>query len=290
MCQLRKGPAGEETVSMRILFGVLANGLIGGLVSVAQANPISPIHQALIEPLQPISKWEVIPSDTRCNVERSYGDSARPMFLAVHESISGKSFELIVTGAAKGPPRLEELQGGFDVGGDPIKRWSLHFVNDKGTSIGRFGLSPTEMSKVAEAHVVSFQAEGASNQSFALTELPDALRQLDECTARLRHDWRVDQPDSEAGIKGPRDDLRTPFATVAPNWRQREIRSGTVQFIVLVDETGKIADCDVQESADAPLLEEFGCALIRETIAQPAHDRSGKGVRDSFRSPPVIVP
>lgn len=289
MCQLHKSHLAEG-VSMGTQVHVLAIGLMAGLVSVAQASPISPAQGVPTQLLQPISQWESIPSDVRCSVERSYGDSAKPTVLGVHESISAESFELIVAGIGKGAPILQELAGGINLRGDSIKRWSLHFVNSKGGSIDKFGLTSPEMSKVASAEVISFHADGALDQSFALTGLADALRQLDQCTARLRQEWRVDEPDSEVGIKGPRDDIRTPFARAAPAWSQLHMRPGIVQFIVLVDETGKIADCDVKETAGAPLLEELGCELIKgETKAVPARDRSGKGVKDSFPTPPVML-
>ena len=271
---------------MRRLVGVLASGLIAGLISVAQANAISPSVEGQTRPLQPLGHWEMIPSDTRCTIVRAYGDSAKPAFLDIHESISAKSFELIVTGAARMTPIVRELPGRIKVGGDQINRWGLHFVNDKGTDFDKFGLTFPEMSKVAGTDVISFQVDGEPNQSFALTGLADALRQLDQCTARLQHEWRVDEPDAPAGIRGVRDDVRTPFAT----WAHVQMRSGTVQFVVLVDETGKIAGCDVQVASGAPLLEELGCELIRsESKAVPAHDQTGKTVKDSFRTPPIIV-
>ena len=288
MCKFGDSRVVGEASSMRSFFGVLAMGLTAGLVSFVQANPVSAAETG---PLQPIGQWEIIPSDTECSVQRSYGGSATSTFLGIHESISAKSFELIVTGAGKGPPILRELPGSIlRPHGNPIDRWGLHLVNTNGTRIDTFGLTSSEMSKVAAADRVTIRMNGGGIGDFALIGLADALRQLDECTVRLRHEWRVGEPDSAAGIKGPRGDVRTLFENKAMAWMRLGIRSGRVQFVVLVDETGKVAGCDVEEPSGAPFLEELGCDLVRREVrAEPARDRTGKAVKDSFSTPPVML-
>lgn len=263
---------------MRAIFCSLALGLAAALVSGSQAQS-----------LQPLGQWVIIPSETQCTVERSYGDPANRTIIGLHESISAESFAITITGTATGPSTVEELPARINFAGDSIKRWSLHSVDQSGTSAEKFGLSLDEMSKVAATGVVSFQVEGKPNLSFVLGDLTDPLHRLGECTTKLRRAWRVNEPDAEAGIIGPRDDLRTPFANVAPIWSQRRIRAGNVRFIVLVDETGKIAGCHVQQASGAPLLEELGCQLIRQTIAHPARDRTDMPIKDSFHTPPIMV-
>lgn len=273
---------------MRVSVQMVAGGLIAAIAMGATASPLSLPNERPTAPLQPLGEWSSQPSATRCTIERSYGDRVDPISLAVHESLSGKFFEINIERSSNEHRQLEELPAAIYAGGAQIERWSLHSVSNGGTNTLSFGLTPPEMSRVSTAGTVSFRVNGKPDQSFTLSGLDDALRQLDQCTAQLRQIWRVDVPDGPVGIRGPRYDVRTAVARAAPSWRQLHIRPGNVRFIVLIDENGQVADCDVQESSGAPLLEELGCQLLRETVAVPARDRTGNAVRDSFRTPPII--
>ena len=62
-----------------------------------------------------------------------------------------------------------------------------------------------------------------------------------------------------------------------------------MQFLVLVDQTGSVAGCDVATTSGNPLLDGMGCQVIRKRARfMPALDLNGKPVRDSILSPPVM--
>jgi protein TonB len=62
-----------------------------------------------------------------------------------------------------------------------------------------------------------------------------------------------------------------------------------VRFLVLVNETGGVAGCDVVLSSGNPLLDAMGCQVIRKRARfTPALDASGKPARDSVITPEVI--
>ena len=62
-----------------------------------------------------------------------------------------------------------------------------------------------------------------------------------------------------------------------------------MQFLVLVDQAGSVAGCDVVLLSGNPLLEGMGCQVIRKWARfTPALDLNGKAVRYSILTPPVI--
>lgn len=259
---------------------VLATGLA---TTVAMASPMLLASGEL----SPLSEWKRVPSATRCTFERAYGDASNPTSLGVHQSISGRSFQIDLVISANGPRDVEELPAVINVAGARIERWSLLSVSDQGTQLS-LKLTPQEMSKIITAKTAKLRVDGRIDQSFNLDGINEASRQLAECIGQLRQTWRVGLSDAPEGIRGPRDDLRTPFAAEAQRWAQLRIRPGTVRFVVLVDEGGRVADCDVQEPSDAPMLEKLGCELINGTKAEPARDQTGKAVKDSFGTPPIV--
>ena len=263
-----------------LLVGV---GLTTGLAGTV-ASSMSPTNASL----SPLSEWKRVPSATRCTSERTYGDASDLISLSVRQSVSGKSFQIDLVEPAKRSPHMEEVPATISSSGARIERWSLLSVSDQGMQTLSVRLTALEMSKVTKAKTAELRVDGMINHSFSLDGLDTTLRQLAECTGRLQQTWRVGVSDAPEGIKGPRDDLRTPFAAAAQLWAQHRIRPGTVRFIVLVDEAGQVADCDVQEMSDAPMLEKLGCQLINETRAEPARDRNGNGVKDSFGTPPIV--
>ena len=264
---------------------MFAAGMACGFVTFAQASTMSPgagVPEAQL--LQPLSQWEVIPSDTQCKVERSYGQSATPTSVGFRESISADSFELIVTGIGDESAVPEELDGSLNASDISIRRWSLHKTN-----VYKFRLTSSEMSQVAAASQVTVQVHGAPQQSFAVAGLDDFLRQLQQCTAALRYKWHMGR--AYAGEMGARGDVRSIVQAAIPAWTRTHMRSGAVQFILLVDESGKVVDCDVHGGPGAPLLEELGCELLRrEATFQPARDARGAAMKDNYLTPFVVVP
>jgi hypothetical protein len=207
----------------------------------------------------------------------------------VQESVGADRFELTVTSGNEGAAVVEELNGSVNTGAAAIKRSILHYASDKKASVYKFGLTPSEMREVVAAHQVTVQVGGAPQQSFAAAGLEDALRHLQECTSTLRYKWHVGR--GYATETGARGDTRPILEAAVPAWLGMHMRSGAVQFILFVDETGKVVDCDIHAAPGAPLLEELGCELLRrEATFQPARDAGGKAMKDNYWTPPVVVP
>jgi protein TonB len=60
-------------------------------------------------------------------------------------------------------------------------------------------------------------------------------------------------------------------------------------LILLVDEAGKVAGCDVLSPSGIPALDIMGCQVIRNRARfTPALDATGKPVRSTVVTPPII--
>lgn len=269
---------------------LLWTGLLSGLIGASQVSAISPSAQFPdSQILHPLDQWNLIPSDTKCEVRRPYGQVGDPIVLKIQESVSRGFFELTVTGTTTGPAVAEELPGSIDVGGTPISRWGLHSAGDHDANMYTFGLTPSEMSEIAVAPYVAVKVAGAPDRVFALNGSGDALRKLDGCTAQLRKEWHVGR--AYAGEKSSRGNPRPALEAAVPAWMQMRMQPGKVQFILLVDETGIVRGCDVQGAPGAPLLNKLGCDLLRKEVTfEPARDRNGNPMKDNWWTPAVVVP
>src|SRR3982751_495442 len=126
------GRKARKQLKMHASLRAVAAIVVLGLVSVAHANPNSAAHEAPpTQALQPTRPWDRVPSDTGCTVERSYANADSLMSLGIHESVSGESFQLIITDSATGSTALRELPGQIKVAGHSIKRWALVSANEK---------------------------------------------------------------------------------------------------------------------------------------------------------------
>jgi protein TonB len=66
-------------------------------------------------------------------------------------------------------------------------------------------------------------------------------------------------------------------------------QGGKVQFLLLIDEQGKVASCDVMSPSGIPALDAMGCQVIRQRAKfRPALGGDGTPIRSAVVTPPVI--
>lgn len=242
------------------------------------------------EPLTPIKPWNVDYGEAQCLAMREYGKADDPQTLLIRPAPNGETYELIAARKRSGPAFAEELKGTVAFGLDaPVKAWLLHF-GARGTKVDlyQFRISAAEMERSRTARSVTLYPGDRPKISFSLENMQALLKTLDECTADLKRYWNVGAKEDVVAVPS-KGDLRTLFRDEDyPSEALGRNQEGTVQFLLLIDEKGKVAGCHVAVPSGVPALDGMGCQVIRERARfKPALDRQRKPIRSSVITPPV---
>ena len=240
--------------------------------------------------LQPVEKWELDYGDTQCTAARSYGDASAPIILGLVPSLSGNSYELMVSVPKAGPAFARETQGSVDFGSGEIKSAVLYF-GGKGVkqSIYRSRISAAQMDQARAAQALTFRSDDGMNYSFALSNMPKLLDGLRDCTQNLQQYWNMDGKNAPSRAESLLGDVRALLtAKDYPTEALKIARQGTAEYQLLVDEKGSVAGCDILASSGVPALDSTGCEVFKEKARfSPAKDSQGKPVRSVVTTPAV---
>jgi len=240
--------------------------------------------------LQPTGPWDLNYGDTQCTALREYGDPADPTTFAIRPAPNGETYELLAGRKRSGPLFAEEFQGRVDFGHGPINAWLLHYGGKKAQlTIDQFRISAEEMRQARTAGFVSLHSKGGADVSFSLSNMPALLKGLEECTADLKHYWNIEPPERDKIAVQAKGDVRNIFSSGDyPSEAMNHRQEGTVQFLLLIDEKGKVAGCHILKASGAPVLDGMGCQVIVERARfKPALDAQGKPMRSSYITPTV---
>jgi len=255
------------------------------------ATCMQPSSAAVPTPLQPTTPWDLDYGEANCTALRDYGDPAHPITLAIKPSPSGETYELLVGRKRYGPEFAEEYEGSVDFGRGPIKAWLLHYGGNRTKlSLDQFRITAAQMADAQNAKSVTLRSTSAGDLTFALANMPELLKGLEDCTADLKHYWNFDGP-GRARIAVPsKGEIRSIFRPQDyPAEAMRNHQEGRVQFMLLIDEQGKVAACHIVQASGVPVLDGMGCQVIVERAKfKPALDPQGKPVRSAYVTPPVV--
>ena len=133
----------------------------------------------------------------------------------------------------------------------------------------------------------SISIAGASlYETFAMTDLPALVAELDKCVLDLQKYWNIGQqyaPQMASSVK-TKSPLRGLFSAqdypaIALNHNQQ----GSVTMTFLVDEAGAVADCSVDDSSGVPALDTMSCYVVKNRAKfEPARSSDGKPIRSAY--------
>jgi TonB family protein len=236
-------------------------------------------------PLQPLKPWVLDYDETQCLALHEFGSARNPITLAIRPAPNGETYELLVMRQFSGPLYAEEVKGTVDFGNGPIKAWVLHY--GKKTDIYQFRISAAEFAQARSASVVRIYTEGSPVAKFALQSMPELISGLDKCTADLQRYWNMTREQQSKLSVPAKGDVRTIFSSEdypAEALSRRE--QGTGQFLLLINEGGRVAGCQVLKATGVPVLDAMGCDVIMKRAKfTPARDHEGKPIRDSYVTP-----
>jgi TonB family protein len=263
----------------------------GSIVAAAAQNTPA---LAADKPLQPFRPWVLDYADAQCFAFRDYGDLSDPMTLAIRPSPNGETYELLVGRQRVGPKLAEESAGSVDFGRGRIDAWLLSYgvkVKETGKQViyHQFRISAAAMGQARSAPAVTFLMRGAEDATFSLAAMPELLDGLARCNLDLQQYWNMDgEKDGRIAVSA-KGDVRKIFTIQDyPAEAMSRSQEGTSQFLLLIDEQGRVAGCHVERASGMPVFDTMGCQVIRERAKfTPAQDGKGRPVRSTVVTPPV---
>jgi TonB family protein len=244
---------------------------------------------AAANPLESTKPWDLDYGLTQCTAMRQYGDSDRPVTLAIIPAPNGENYELVVAYKRRPIAGAEEYEGTVTFGSRPISGWALKYGTGDLT-LYQFRLSWADMAQARSAPVISFSLNGELEARFKLENMPEIMDGLQKCTADLEDYWNAGGEKNGRIAVPSHGDVRAIFTSNDyPGEAVRRGQRGTAQYMLQVDEKGFVAGCHVLEPSGVPALDAIGCLVIKERSKMtPAKDAAGKAVRSTVVTPRVV--
>lgn len=259
--------------------------------ALASAAAILSGAPAKAEPLQPTTaKWNFNFGTTQCIASRSYANGAEPLTLLIVPSLNGATYRILVAGKYHVSELASEEAGTVDFGDGPIKTSVLFYQTpDRSADVHQFRISAAEIARGRSASDLTLHMATSSDLTFAVSGMGGVLDALQDCTAKLQIYWNMGADESGRFSKPARGDLRSVFAKINyPPVAYRHWEEGKGDYLLLIDQTGKVAGCDVLTPTGVPILDAAACATIQDKAKfTPALDEAGKPVRSAVVTPSI---
>ena len=255
-----------------------------GVLALAAAA-LSSAANAASEPKQPTGKWIVNFADAQCIATRNYGSDQDPIYLLLKAPATGGVLQVgVVRKGNTGEAAQIDGEILFDDAAY-VRTSLLEFGNRKLNQRAIMANLPLQqLAPMREANTIRIRARengvstigtrlavntSRSDESFALAQMPALMKTLETCASDLRKVWKVwdyQKGGAEAGLKeGPRGDLTRLFdSDDYPAISILKDQGGSVGFVLLIDEQGKVADCTVTETSGLAALDAQSCAIVKE--------------------------
>ena len=240
---------------------------------------------AAAEPRKPTARWVLNYDNAQCVASRNYGTEENPLFLALKPSPTGSVMRLMLIRnghASDAEQRPASVQ--FD-DARPISANALAFGNRE-TRHFMAAINLPAASVAANRRAGSIAIKGATfDERLAVPGLGGVMAAFDECLANLRDVWNIGQPYSSR-VKQParpRQPLRDLFkSTTYPRQAINQGNTGAVALALLIDETGKVTDCMIEETSGFATLDTASCSMItKHARFVPALGADGKPVKSA---------
>lgn len=231
-------------------------------------------------PLLPTGKWNVDFGDAHCTAVRNYGPADKPITLAFKPAPIGDVMQLSVVRAAR-RAEMNQYFGTMRVDqAAPVAISMLGHPGDDGQlRITSVKLTQASYAPLRAAATLRLRSSGEIDTTFTLSHMNEVARALDRCMVGLRQMWHIG--DHGAALKqGPvnRQPLSDLFTSNDyPRVALYNDGTGTVQAMMLIDETGRIASCMVTETSGHASLDAQTCIILaRRARFNPAIGADGK--------------
>lgn len=243
------------------------------------------VHAAEHAALTPASAWKISSEPYSCHLERSFGEGAHPVELELRRQVTMGALRWTVIFPSSGTSRAradgsvekwpqqeksnyEGVRGALASGGQNYLVWRSAAADEAFT----------------DDQILRITATGDLNWSLQASSMAKAVAALDACISGLRKDLGFNE---NVAVK-PEPVMNPNPGTWAtnddyPKQSRRNKDEGIVHFLLMVSETGEVADCHILESSGFPELDAKTCELMRERAKfHPAKDAKGAAVSSQY--------
>lgn len=272
------------------------------LISALAAALAAAVQAPQPGPLAPTEKWVVNFADAQCLATRNYGSAADPLILAIKAPPLGDVLQFVIVQPGAADP--DQVPGVVIIDGRPPIRTTLFEYGVASTrrkallvNVPRSAIEPLRSATQIQIRVhepgeqvpASRMRAGGTHIDvrFALTQMGPLLRTMDECVADLKEVWKITDESvivTTGQTAGPSGSLASVFTSDDyPAEALLKDQTGSVRFALLVDETGRIADCTIIETSGVASLDAQSCAIARDRARfTPGRDADGKPSKGAF--------
>jgi hypothetical protein len=231
--------------------------------------------------LPPVGKWTVDFGDDRCVAFRAFGHPRHPVLLLLKPSPVGDVLQLQI--AEKGinrPGTQDKVNVTF--GNDaPLALLQLQY-GVSGQSVRMVNLSAQQAARLSVATTLRWSERGKQYE-LGIGPMAKLMQTLDRCKDMLADRWNATLTKRMALKVAPT--IQTPIGSLFSSndypWDAlRSGQTGLAHVVLMVDATGRLADCTLIATSGVALIDAQTCIILRKRGKfTPAIGSDGKPTR-----------
>jgi hypothetical protein len=231
---------------------------------------------------QPVTGWVVDYGESACSALRTYGSEAGPITLAFRPSPNGTVVRLVLARPGHAPSNADQFDVVMNISPPSLKTTGLRFgARDGKSEVVWINARRSDLEGLRAAGEIAIRG-GPVADRFALPGIGKVLDALDTCNADLRLYWNVGEHGSVvAKPAAPLKPLIRYFSSDDyPAQAVTREDGGRSVIMMMIDESGKLKDCLVEETSGIAALDAMTCIVLRDRAKfRPAVDGAGGPVR-----------
>lgn len=235
-------------------------------------------------PLEPAGKWWLDYDEAQCIASRDYGSQGDPLGIGFKPSPKGGIMRILVI---RNGPYIVADKYPVSIQFDDQQAMRMHALqyaeSQKKLRVMSINVPRSVIDANKQARSLTISTAGFK-KTFALSDVPPLLAELDKCLVDLRDMWNIDKDERLSSSAVPKEALGNIFrSTDYPRSAVEGHDQGTVETVILVDEAGKIRDCSVETSSEIPTLDTMSCYVFQQRAEfSPAIGKAGLPVKSGF--------
>lgn len=255
------------------------------LVSVVALLSANVSAAADTAPRKPVGSWIVDFDDAQCVASRDYGTAEAPLTLALKAAPVGNLMQVVLAIPSSGEGEAEHSPATISVDGRPAIQTNMIAFSTPGSQQRQFriNLPQDQFASVGAARTIRISGGGLDYQ-FELAQMAPLKRIMDKCSADLRQVWNAGSEGSGVALRERASgDFSGLMEGDYPAFLAEGLKGGSARVAVLVDESGRVADCMVVETSGVAALDAHSCAMIRDRVQfKPAIGANGQPAKDTY--------